>query len=198
MPPLALEDFDTVATSQPQAHRITEAEVEDIRRNAYENGFHAGASDAIAAAQADEARLSEELLSSLQDLSFGFHEASAHLMANVTPVLKSVLDTVMPRLMSETVGYTILETVEPLIEEAAGVPVRLLVSPDEAPAIRTIIGELADVPFVIVEDPALARGKAHLKVGAVERQIDVSGVLDRISAAVDAVSELNTRKTANG
>ncbi len=198
MPPFALEDFDAAMAPQQQPRPISEAEVDEIRRAAYENGFHAGAADAIAAAEADAARLSEELLATLQELSFGFHEASAHLMANVTPVLKTMLDTVLPRRMAETVGHTILETVEPLIEEAAGIPVRLLVSPGEAPTIRTIIGESADVPFVIVEDPALGRGRAHLKIGAVERHIDVSGVLDRISAAVDAVSELNTRKTANG
>ena len=196
MPPFALEDFDV--TKAPPAPRMTEAEVEEIRRKAYENGFQAGATDAIAAVQADEQRLSAELVATLQDLSFGFHEASAHVMSNVTPVLKAVLDTVLPRLMAETVGYTILETVEPLVQEASGVPVRLLVCPDEAPAIRTAIGETADVPFVIVEDPGLGRGRAHLKIGAVERHLDVSGVLDRISAAVDAVTELNTRKTANG
>ena len=196
MPPFALEDFEIAAA--PQAARLSEAEVEEIRRSAYETGFQAGATDAIAAAQADEARLSVELVTTLQDLSFGFHEAAAHVMSNVIPVLRTLLDTVLPRLMSETVGYTILETVAPLVEEAAGIPVRLLVSPAEATAIRAIIGESADVPFVIVEDPALDRGKAHLKVGAAERQIDVSGVLDRISSAVEAVTDLNARKTAHG
>lgn len=197
MPPFALEDFDALA-APPSPPTLTVAEVEEIRRNAYENGFQAGAADAIAAAQADETRLSDELVSSLQDLSFAFHEASAHVMTNVAPVLRAMLETVLPRVMSETVGYTILEAVEPLIEEAAGIPVRLLVSPDEAPAVRAIIGESADVPFVIVEDPALGRGRANLKIGAAERHIDVSGVLECMSAAVEAVTELNTRKTANG
>ena len=197
MPPFALEDFDAL-NAPPAPPALTEAEVEEIRRHAYENGFQAGATDAIAAAQSENSRLSAELVTSLRDLSFGFHEASAHVMTNVAPVLKSVLDTVLPRLMAETVGYTIIETVEPLIEEAAGIPVRLLVSPDEAPAVRAIIGESAEMPFVIVEDPGLGRGRAHLRIGAVERHIDVSGVLDRISSAVDAVTELNMRKTANG
>jgi flagellar assembly protein FliH len=169
-----------------------------MRRDAYETGFQAGATDAVAAFQAEEARLSADLVTTLRDLSFGFHEASTHVMSNVTPVLKAVIDTVLPRLMAETVGYTILEAIEPLVEEASGIPVRLLISPDEASAVRQIIGESADVPFVIVEDPSLERGRANLKVGATERQIDISGVLDRISAAVDAVTELNTRKTANG
>lgn len=197
MPPFALEDFDARAAAAP-APSIAEAEVEQIRRDAYENGFQAGATDAVAAFEADEARISSELVTALTDLSFGFHEASAHVMSNVAPVLKAVVGTVLPRMMSETVGYTILEAVGPLVEEASGIPVRLLVSPDEAPAIRRIIGETADVPFVIVEDPALERGRANLKIGDAERQIDVSGVIDRISAAVDAVTELNTRKTANG
>ena len=197
MPRFALEDFD-IRKSPPPAPVVPEADVERIRREAYENGFQAGAADAVAAFQADEARLSSEFVATLRDLSFGFHEAATHVMSNVAPVLKAVVDTVLPRLMSETVGYTILEAVEPLMQEASDMPVRLLVAPDEAPAIRQIIGESGDVPFVVVEDPALQRGRANLKIGAVERQIDVSGVLDRISAAVDAVMELNTRKTANG
>jgi flagellar assembly protein FliH len=197
MPPFALEEFDA-RPAAPAAPSISEAEAEQIRRDAYENGFQAGATDAVAAFEAEEGRLSAELVTTLRDLSFGFHEASTHVMSIVTPVLKAVVDTVLPRLMTETVGYTILEAVEPLVEEASGIPVRLLVSPEEAPAIRRIIGDSADVPFVIVEDPAVERGRAHLKIGAVERHVDVSGVLDRISAAVDAVTELNTRKTANG
>ena len=197
MPPIVLEEFDS-RPAAAEAPRLIEAEIEELRRNAYENGFQAGATDAIAAAQAEQTRLSAELVATLQDLSFGFHEASAHVMTNVSPVLKAMVDTVLPRLMAETVGHTILETVQPLVEEAAAIPVRLLVSPDEAPAIRTVIGESADVPFVIVEDRGLDRGRAQLKIGAVERRIDVSSVLDRISAAVDAVTDLNTRKTAHG
>jgi flagellar biosynthesis/type III secretory pathway protein FliH len=197
MPPFALEDFDS-RKAPAAAPRLTVEEVEEVRRAAYENGFQAGAMDAVAAQQAEDARLSAELVTTLKDLSFGFHEASAHVMSNVAPVLRAVVDTVLPDLMSEIVGHTILETVEPLVEEAASIPVRLLVSPGEAPAIRQIIGEAADIPFVIVEDPALERGRAHVKIGAAERHIDVSGVLDRISAAVDAVTDLNTRKTAYG
>lgn len=195
MPALALEEFG-VRQAAPEA-RITQDDVEQVRRAAYENGFQAGAADAVAAFQAEDTRLTAELVTALRDLSFGFHEAATHVMTNVTPVLKTVVDTVLPRLMSETVGYTILEAMEPLVEEAAGIPVRLLVAPDDAAAIRQVIGESADVPFVIVEDPTLDRGRANLKIGAVERQIDVSGVLDRISAAVDAVTELNMRKSAN-
>jgi flagellar biosynthesis/type III secretory pathway protein FliH len=197
MPPLALEEFDA-RPGAPAEPAPTAAEVEQIRRDAYESGFRAGATDAVAAFQSEEARLSAELVTTLRDLSFGFHEASAHVMSNVAPVLKAVVDTVLPRLMTETVGHTILEAVEPLVREASGIPVRLLVSRDEAPAIRQIIGESGDMPFVIVADPALERGRAHLRIGAVERRIDVSGALDRISAAVGAVTELNTRKTANG
>lgn len=194
MPPLTLEEFDRRETVAPA---ITEAEVEEIRRNAYENGFQAGATEAIAAAEAEATRLSTDLVSRLQDMSFGFHEAAAHVMANVTPVLKSMIDTVLPRMMAETVGHTILETVEPLVEEAAGIPVRLLVCPAEASTIRDLIGEEADLPFVIVEDPGLEPGCAHLKLGEIERRIDVADALGRMSEAVDAVMDQNQRKIAN-
>jgi flagellar assembly protein FliH len=194
MPPLSLENFDQARG----AARMAEAEIEEIRRTAYENGFQAGAADAVAAMQADEARLSAELVARLQDMSFGFHEASAHVMSNVAPVLKSIVDTVLPGVMAETVGRTVLEAAEPLVAEAAGIPVRVLCAPAEAPAVRAVIGEGADVPFVIVEDPGLAPGTATLKLGDAERRIDVAGVLDRISASIDAVTDLNARKTANG
>lgn len=196
MPPFALEDFGCRATPAPTT--LTVDEVEEVRRNAYENGFRAGAADAMAAAQSEDARLSAELVSSVQDLSFGFHEASAHVMANMAPVLKALVDKVLPRMMAETVGHTILEAVRPLVAEAAGNPAHLLLSPEDAPAVRALIGESSDVPFVIVEDPALECGHAQLRIGAAEREIDVSGVLERISSAVDAVTELNMRKTTNG
>jgi flagellar assembly protein FliH len=194
MPPLPLESFDRARGGT----RVSEAEVEAVRREAYENGFQAGATDAVAALHADEARLSAELVARLQDMSFGFHEASAHVIANVVPVLKSIVGTVLPKVMAETVGHTILEAAEPLVAEAAGIPVRVLCAPAEVSAVRAVIGENADVPFVIVEDPSLAPGSATLKLGDAERRVDVAGVLEHITASIDAVMDLNARKTANG
>lgn len=195
MPPLSLEEFQFAKSA---AKPISEKEVEAIRHSAYENGFQAGAADAVAAAADDHARLSADLVSALQDMSFGFHEASAHIMTNVAPVLRAMVDSVLPRFMSQSVGHTILEAVEPLIADATKQPIQVMISPGDADAVRQVIGESADVPFVIVEDPAMQTGCAHLSAGDSERQIDISGVLDRIGAAVDAVTDMNTRKIANG
>lgn len=191
-----LEDF-AAAPAPPAEPAISEDELEAARRTAYENGFQAGAADAIAAAEADQARIGAALAARVQELGFTYQEAAAHVMSGVEPVLRAMVETLMPPLMAETVGRMILHEVRPLAEEAADIPVRVLVSPDEAAALRGILGENTPVPMAIVEDASLSAGQAHLRLGQVERQIDLSAALDRITQALAAVTDLSERSLAH-
>ena len=191
-----LEDFS--APAEPPAPAISDEEIEAIRREAFEEGFQAGAADAVAANAADQTQMRGDIAATVQELGFTYQEAVAHVMSGVEPVLRALVDEILPTMMAETVAHSILQELMPLAEAAGDIPVRLLVAEADATALRHVLGQSTPVPLAIVEDASLVSGQAHLRLGSTERQIDVAAVLERLSTAVSAVADLNGRKLANG
>jgi flagellar assembly protein FliH len=69
-----------------------------------------------------------------------------------------------------------------------------LISPVSRIALEQIL-EGCDIPaFQFDEEPTLAEGQAFLRMGRVERQIDLSGVTERMTQAITSLFELNERK----
>ena len=128
---LALEDF--AVKSQPSemtpSDTISRAAAEAEKVASYEQGYQAGWDDATQAQAEDQTRIGAEFARNLQELSFTFHEARAHVMQAMEPLLTELVDTVLPSLVSETLGQRILEELQPLIEDGADSPVELVVSP---------------------------------------------------------------------
>ncbi|MBM9596138.1 FliH/SctL family protein [Roseitranquillus sediminis] len=195
-----LEDFSVAPSEKAPAPEpaLSEAELDAIRHAAYENGFRDGAADALASVEADETRLRADIAAAVQSLGFTYQEAVAHVMGGVAPVLRALVEQVLPAMLAETVGHAILEELLPLAEQAADIPVRVLVSKADANCLRHVLGENSPLPLAIVEDASLTAGQAHLRLAGTERQIDVAAVLQRISTALSAVTELNERTLANG
>ena len=50
----------------------------------------------------------------------------------------------------------------------------------------------------LVEEESLAEGQVYLRVGKIEKQIDLGSAIERISAAVHALYDLNERTLKHG
>ena len=193
-----LESFDAPPpTPAPKIPTFSPEEVEAARQEGYSAGYGSGWEAAAAAAEADQNRITADFEQHLQDLAFTYHEARAHVMKGVEPLLREMLETILPAVMIDSLGHAILREIAPLAEEAADIAVRVAVAPQDADRLRTILGEETPIPLAIDEDESLASGQADLRLGKVERLIDLSGVLARISNALGAVEELNERSLAH-
>lgn len=172
--------------------------LEKARLEGYEAGYKAGWDDAARTETDDQSRIGAEFARNLQDLGFTFHEARSHVMQALEPLLSGMVERVLPRLVSETIGQTVVEELLPLAANAADTPIEVVVSPASRPALETLLADAASVPLVVIEEPTLAEGQVFLRSGKTERHIDFTSAVDRIGAAIEGLYELNEKAFQNG
>ncbi|MDJ0627409.1 MAG: flagellar biosynthesis protein [Rhodobacter sp.] len=198
--PLQLEDFDAGTAEplhvagQPAMSAITEAD----RMAAYEKGYQAGWDDAARAEAEDQTRIGTDFARNLQELSFTFHEARAHVIQAMQPLLTQMTGTLLPALVSETLAETVWQELEPLVEECADAPIDLMVAPESRAALEARVPDTAMATLRITEEPSLAPGQVYLRMGRTERKIDLTGAQDRMIQAIDALYAQNERTLKYG
>ena len=192
---LMLEDFEIVPTP-PSAilpEQVSKINAEAEKMSAYEQGYQAGWDDAVQAQLRDQARISADFARNLQDLSFTFFEARTHVIQSMEPLMMQMLETVFPSLMAEALGGRLIDEMSEMVAQSADNPIELLISPISRPALETLM-QGSEIPaFRIKEEPTLAEGQAFLRMGHVERQIDLSTVTERMTTAIRSLFLLNQR-----
>jgi len=172
--------------------------LEKARLEGYEAGYKAGWDDAAEAETRERDRIGAEFARNLQDLGFTFHEARSHVMQALEPLLAGMVERVLPKLVSETMGQTIIEELLPLATEAADTPIEVVVAPASRPVLEKLLESGTTVPFSLVEEPTLVQGQVFLRSGRTERHIDFSSAIDRIGSAIEGLYELNEKAFRNG
>lgn len=206
---LRLEEFDEthLASSRPKRQDSEAAEsaaqfpaeaVEKARLEGYEAGYKAGWDDAARSEAEEQSRIGAEFARNLQDLGFTFHEARSHVMQALEPLLSSMVERVLPRLVSETIGQTIVEELLPLASSAADTPIEVVVSPVSRPALDALLSRATAIPFTVIEEPTLAEGQVFLRSGKTERHIDFTSAVDRIGTAIEGLYDLNEKAFQHG
>ena len=194
---LRLEDFGS-GPEVPAPETTDGSRLEAERLAAFDQGYAAGWEDAHKAA-AQEARDSDEAARSrLQDLGFTFHEARAHVMTALTPMLRAIVSHAVPQLIQRTLGQRLTEELEAMIEEAGEAEVEILVPVGDAAQVASAISEIRTLPVSIREDGALADGQIHLRLGRLEREIDLAELGRRLDDALSALDTLNKEALAHG
>jgi len=196
---ISLEDFST--SNQKVALEETEYSVADIeaaKTSGYEEGYAAGWEDANNASRDAQSQVGAEFARHLQEISFTFHEARAHVLEAVHPVLEEIIAKILPAIIQETIGTHILETLRPLVQSAADQPVTIVVGPGCKLRIKGLLE--TDLPSAvrIEEEPTLTDGQAFLRIGQVERKIDLTEALDTVAAALGSLGQLNKEVLKHG
>lgn len=195
---VTLETFAPRSGAPTPTRTFSASEIEAARLEGYDAGYRAGWDDAMAAEREGQDRISEEFARNLRDLGFTYHEARAHVTSGVEQVLRAFLGKVFPAVMGEALAAHVEDALAPHIEAAAAAPIRLRVCPADAPALRRLLVSVASVPCEIEEEATLSSGQVHCVLGAVERQIDLAGVIGATEDALDALNEINSRMLRNG
>ncbi len=197
---LKLETFDRSATqADPGASAITPEAVEDVRLAAYEKGYAAGWEDAVAAQSDDQLRIRDDLARSLRDLAFTYQEARSHLMRSLDPLLRGMADRVLPQIAQATLGAAVVAELMTHAGKLASAPVEIAVSPVNRVAIEAALGHEPALPVRLVEEPTLADGQVHFRLGAEESTLDIEAVLTAISGFVaDFLNDTDERQTRHG
>ena len=191
---VTLEDFSQAPEPPaPPAGDIEDTALSTARLEGYDEGYAAGWRDASDAGSAEKARLDEEVVRNLRDLSFTYHEARVHVTAAMEALLGELVETFFPALVAEALGQRILDLLGPEAQCAGTAPLRIRAAPGNAEELRALLEKAQPVPFEIEEEPALAEGQVHWAFGAVEKEIDLGRVLASVREALAALHDINER-----
>ncbi len=171
--------------------------LEKSRLVGYESGYQAGWDDAVRSEADEQERIGAEFARNLQDLGFTFHEARSHIMHALEPLLSGIVEKVLPRLVSETMGQAIIEELLPLASIAADTPIEVVVAPTSRAILEPMLAASV-VPFILIEEPTLAEGQAFLRSGEAEKQIDLTGTVEKIGYAINDLFTINEKVFKNG
>lgn len=194
-----LEDFSPASTRRASVHQgPNEEELETIRLEAFENGYKAGWEDAVKSRDSDAKQISGEFARNLQDLSFTYHEAHSQVMQSMNPLIKDIVDTVLPEAARQTLGLRVTEQLTEMARRNGAQRVEIISSPADLPALQSLLDQDFGFPVDAVQDDSLAEGQVYLRMAQEERQIDMDAVMSGIRQAVDGILEETERKQQNG
>lgn len=194
MPLLRLEEF-----ADPDPPLTPETGEEDtIRMAAYEEGYAAGWEDAASAHADARAEREAEVARHLQVLSFGYHEARAHVLRAMEPLLVEVATRLLPATVQSALGPAVLDALMPFAERLADGPVTLLVSPGTRPELEAFVAAQTALPIQIVEDAGLTAGQVTIGRGDEGARVDLDRAVVAVTDAIRAFFELQMERSNVG
>lgn len=185
MSALRLEVFDIPDAPLSRSSVIMDAgALEDMRLQAYEQGYTAGWDDAAAAQTHDQTRIKADFARNLQSLGFTFQEARMHVLRAIQPLIEKIITCLLPEVAREALASVALEALMPLADEMADAPVTLVLHPASRAAVETLLEQATGLPLTIIEEPTLGEGQVYLRLGDAETRIDLDRASADISTAV--------------
>ena len=196
---LRLEVFDVQDASSTRATIVTDANhLEDIRMQAYEQGYTAGWDDAASAQSEDQSRIQADFARNLQSLGFTFHEARMHVLRAVQPLLNEIVICLLPEMAREALASVALEILMPLADEMADAPVTLVLNPASRPAVEALLEKATGLQLTVIEEPTLGEGQVYLRLGDVETRVDLDRATADIATAVRDFFDLTEKDQRYG
>lgn len=185
--------------AQEATHEELSAEAhEDQQLQSFEKGYQAGWDDAVKAQADSIAKVSAEFGQNLQDMSFTYYEALSKLTASFEPVMLEIVEKLLPSLASEVLGPRIVEQVLGMIKDQPRQPIEIVVAPSHVETIQELVEGKLSEPFEVVSEQSLGEGQAFVRIGSVERNIDLDTVLAGIRQAMTAFFHEAEQEMKNG
>ena len=187
---LSLEVFAADPKASPDQFILDQIAFKREQTSSHETGYRAGWEEASATATALAARNKADLAQHLQQINFTYHEAQAHILCALQPLLMQVVTQIMPQIARATLGPIVMETLIPLADRLAQAPLTLRVNPAAQASVQALIETKTSLPLTIKADPALGEGQAHLHMGTAEAEVDLDQATADIAAAVRGFFDL--------
>jgi hypothetical protein len=189
---LELERFD-VFDEMPGFAPVEPLPDAESVAEAYERGYRAGWDDCERQVQEARQAVGAELARNIQELGFTFHEARAHVLGGLEPLLAGIVAKVLPTLARETIGQSIVEELASVAETAIDAPVTILVAPGSHETVASFLADATALPYRLVAEETLSDGQVFFRLGDHERQLDLGAVIARIGERLTAFADENQK-----
>ena len=162
----------------------------------YLKGFEDGAAAARAIAEKQQDQLRSELVASLSDLTFGYHEARSSFAQTLRPIFTAISDQIVPAVLKETLAHHLIETFETVAAGALDGQITILMNPQDAETLGSdLTGQIPTV--AIVADATVPLGTAVIGNGSSETIFDPTDLIKRIQNALGALTDIHTNEAIN-
>lgn len=169
---------------------LGQAELEECRLAAFEQGYTAGWDDAVAAQDTEITRLRSDLGDNLRDLSFTYHEAHSHVLQSLEPLLGDMVAKVLPAIARQALAPMVLEELRPVARQLSDAPIEVVANAGNRCLLESLLVNDAPFPLTFTEEPSLGDGQVFLNFGRNERRVDLDGAIAAITAAVAGFFEI--------
>ncbi|WP_299372737.1 hypothetical protein [uncultured Tateyamaria sp.] len=173
-------------------------ELEDLKLEAFENGYQAGWDDAVKAQASTLTHVSSGLATSLQEASFDYHEMRSSLNGSVQTILNRVVSVLLPQMARASLGAHICEQITAASRSALDRPIEVVVAPEAEAAVTGLLGEQLKDPFELSLDPLLAPSQVLLRLGDKETEINLDKMIAEIAAAIEAYFHTQNLEVRDG
>lgn len=187
----------TKQTSTDTSSSNSEA-VEDQKLQAFEAGYQAGWDDATKAQTDEKERITAEFGQNLIDMKFTYQEALSELTVSIEPIMKAIVEKLLPEAMRAALSAHILDQVASMVNASADRPIEVVVSTGNVERVTKLIARMSEEPIKVVAETSLADGQAFVRLGETERQIDLESLIEGVSKAVEAFFYEAHREIENG
>lgn len=192
-----LEDFGAKGAGR-NSIAMTDVSLEEQRLESFEQGYKAGWDDALKSQNNAVSQISEEFARNLQDLSFTYREAYAHVIKSMNPLLSQIVETVLPEMAQQTIGMRVVEQLQEMVKTSGESGVEVVVAQANQSALAKLLAQEFAFPVGLKIDPALTETQALLKFDETEKQIDLDEVLAGIGQAVSGFFHEHQKEVVNG
>ena len=164
----------------------------------FEKGYAAAWKDVLEKQDNQRQAWETQLTHSLQDLSFTYHEASAHILESLQPLLEKMLATLLPQIAEQTLPHIIAEQIMEHLTTQGQPRVQITSAPDTRIELDALMPDNPELSIEMVEDPSLVTGLVFLRIGKVEQQVNTTKVATNICSTITGFFQENKKDLKYG
>jgi len=182
--PWSLEAFPSKVPSGRGAAQDTVFS-EEARLEAFDKGYKDGWDDATAAHVEDQARITAEFANNLQAMTFTYHEARSAILAEMAPLLRGMVESVLPGAIGQALCAHLLERLTESASHLSEISIEIVVAPTNTARVTALLEGRITPPLRVSEEPSLGDGQAFLRFGKQEEMIDLDATLAQMRQSID-------------
>lgn len=180
-------DFSPLDSDGQISESVPIDRVEDQKLQSFEEGYQAGWTDAEKNHAAEHKNIAEEILHTLQDMSFTYDEALARLNRGLKPMFEQMMTTLLPQTASAALRAHVIEQLVELAATQTQAKIVLRVSEMDLPMLEDLLeGVELKLPVSVTADPTLSAHQLFVALDSLEREINLDDVCQEIKAAMNA------------
>ncbi len=191
------EDFASLPVSETGLMG-GDGDLQSEKLASFEDGYKAGWDDAVAAKNEDFRHISSDFAQHLQDLSFTFQEAVAHVVKSTSPLLEQMVNLLLPEIARHALGLQIIEQLQVKLRDVATAQVQINVWEGNYDAVNALMDRDFGFPVQVVPLADLKPGQAELRFAENETQIDLDEVVEGIGELIQGFLFENSKAMKHG